>query len=102
MNNGFDFSDFLGDDNVEHIDNECRGHGYEIPVRVLIELHNAVGHVSGKMHRRMNVVKEHMKTCGECLSKQIADGHLIEIKDFYKISKYSGNGRLPKLHYMNN
>ena len=50
----------------------------------------------------MNVVKEHMKTCGECLSKQIADGHLIEIKDFYKISKYSGNGRLPKLHYMNN
>ena len=102
MNNDFDFSDLMNDDNVEHVENECRGHGYDNPVRELMELHKLMGSFSGKMNRRMSVVVNHMKTCGECLSNQIAQGHLVEIQDYYEMGKQMGMGRLPKLHYMNN
>ena len=50
----------------------------------------------------MSVVANHMKTCGECLSNQIAQGHLVEIQDYYKMAKKMGMGTMPKLHYMNN
>ncbi len=77
MNNDFDFSDLMNDDNVDHLEQECRGHNYDNPVRELAELHQLMGSFSGKMNRRMSVVVNHMKTCGEGLSSEIPQANIV-------------------------
>jgi hypothetical protein len=68
----------------------------------LEELNEVMGQIGGKVYRRMNKIKKHMQTCGDCLNKQMQLGLLIPIEDYYKAGPMMGAGRLPKLHHMMN
>jgi len=66
------------------------------------EIQHAIHELVGKENRRIRLIKQHMMTCGECLSAQIKSGTLIDVETYWKMREQSGGGRYPKLHYMVN
>jgi len=66
------------------------------------EIQQAIHELAGKENRRIRLIKQHMMTCGECLSAQIKSGTLIDVGMYWKMREEAGGGRYPKLHYMVN
>jgi hypothetical protein len=66
------------------------------------EIQHAIHELAGKENRRIRLIKQHMMTCGECLSAQIKSGTLIDVGTYWKMREEAGGGRYPKLHYMVN
>ena len=71
-------------------------------IRDLGEIQRAVQQMDGKANRRIRKVREHMMSCGACLSDQIKTGMLIELPDYWSMRESAGGGRYPKLHYQVN
>lgn len=74
----------------------------ERPMHELMELQDAMASIAGKAGRRMEVIKKHMMYCETCLNKQMANGTLIPLQDYWAAGPMMGAGRLPKLHRMVN
>ena len=75
----------------------------ELPaVHEVGEIQQAIHELAGKENRRIRLIKQHMMTCGECLSAQIKSGTLIDVGMYWKMREEAGGGRYPKLHYMVN
>lgn len=88
---------FLDPEVLEHLQEEV-----ERPVNDLLELQEVITALSGKAGRRMAKIRDHMMHCGTCLNKQIANGMLPPIEEYYEAGPMMGAGRLPKLHHMMN
>ena len=81
------------DETMQHLVNEVPE-----PVRELKELFEIAEGLEDKVGRPMERIKSHMMGCGTCLSKQIADGTLVTIGQYWEADLAMGAGRLPKLH----
>ena len=81
------------DETMQHLVNEVPE-----PVRELKELCEIADGLGDKVGRRMERIKSHMMGCGTCLSKQIADGTLVTLGQYWEADPAMGAGRLPKLH----
>ena len=88
-----------------HLDDETIDHLADEMPRVtteLEELHSLVQKLSRKGERRMEQIRQHLMTCGLCLSKQIGLGILIPIEDYWASRPTSGKGPLPGLEWAKN
>ena len=98
MQHNFDpMSMFLDPEVLNHLAEEI-----ERPMHELMDLNEAMSVMAGKAGRRMEKIKHHMMYCGTCLNKQMANGTLIPLQDYWAAGPMMGAGRLPKLHRMVN
>jgi hypothetical protein len=80
-------------------DAESMKHLAEVLPRPIVELEQldaTMAQLAEEVGRRAEEVKEHMMHCGPCLSKQIADGTLITLEEYWAAT------HLPKFHLMMN
>jgi len=90
---------FLDPEVLEHLQEQEE---VERPINDLLELQEVITALTGKAGRRMAKIRQHMMHCGTCLDKQIANGMLPTMKEYYEAGPMIGMGRLPKLHHMMN
>ena len=92
-----DFNEWMSEALQNHLADEL-----STEVREVAEIQHAIHALAGKENRRIRLIKQHMMTCGECLSAQIKSGTLIDVGTYWKMREQAGGGRYPKLHYMVN
>lgn len=73
------------------LDNETIEHlTEEIPeiMGEMSKLNQVMEEASRRLANRLNAITKHRQRCGVCLSKQIADGTLIPIEEFWSNQGY--------------
>jgi hypothetical protein len=93
----FEFNEWMSEGLQDHLIDQLPD-----AVQSIDEIQHAIHELAGKENRRIRLIKQHMMTCGECLSAQIKSGTLIEVGKYWNMREEAGGGRYPKLHYMVN
>ena len=92
-----EFNPFIPDELNDHLKEEAYSELCDIG-----ELHQVIGELEGKIHRRVRSIHKHMRQCGTCLSHQMKTGILMELPEYWDMRQQTGGGRYPKIHYQVN
>jgi len=93
----FEFNEWMSEKLQDHLIDHLPD-----AVEAIDDIQHAIHELSGKENKCIRIIKQHMMTCGECLSAQIKSGTLIDVGTYWKMREQAGGGRYPKLHYMVN